>query len=341
MTSTRFLLVVLGVGFALLTACAVTTFVIDPYWIYSERTSWSSNRILDVKMRFAKSVQLIERGPNLLFVGSSTVYRGIDPLDVTQPGIISYNLGISSLRMTEAVEYLRRAIKLAPVRHVVLGLDYFMFNGLKQTEQGFDERLADWSGIVESIGTAVFSWSALHDARSVAMARDYVDRDGIWYRNGYKMTYPRSAKAIEAQLESARRSYREVDCSLSQPYRALEALLDELVEQHIRVQLYLSPVHDRYREVWRESGRLVDVKQWQARIREIARRHKVELWDMSMNNPYLAIPFDNTDSMFLDPSHFDPKMGRLILARLGLAEIPTPASIGSSESRVLIGQRID
>src|SRR5215216_3372894 len=92
----------------LLAAAGVMAFIViaDPYWLISKRTLRADSPVLDTQMRTAKALQLVFREKEVplkvILLGSSTVYRGLNPsvLDYA-PGEV-YNLGISSLRMLEA-----------------------------------------------------------------------------------------------------------------------------------------------------------------------------------------------------------------------------------------------
>ena len=75
-------------GGAALIAGAVATIAVDPYWVFRHSPLWVAwtggvNRLLDVDMRRAKPLQLFTRPAETVLVGSSTVYRGINPAEIT------------------------------------------------------------------------------------------------------------------------------------------------------------------------------------------------------------------------------------------------------------------
>src|SRR3954451_11669127 len=119
----------------------------DPYWVFRRHPPWLAwtggvNRLLDVDMRRGKALQLFMRPAKTVLIGSSTVYRGIDPSDLVDGA--GYNLGLSSL-MADELPAIADLLVARKVRRVVIGLDYFMFTnfpGPPRLKTGLDHRLA-------------------------------------------------------------------------------------------------------------------------------------------------------------------------------------------------------
>src|SRR3954471_4238740 len=137
---------------ALVVSCALSlavgmavTAAGDPYWVFRRHPPWLAwrggvNRFLDLDMRRAKPLQLFVRPAETVLVGSSTVYRGIDPSDLVDGA--GYNLGLSSL-MADELPAIADLLVARKVRRVVIGLDYFMFTnfpGPPRLKTGLDHR---------------------------------------------------------------------------------------------------------------------------------------------------------------------------------------------------------
>ena len=125
---------VVTVGFAI----ALTRYA-DPYWLSDARTLREDSPALDVQMRFSKALQLISREwevpLKVVFIGSSTVYRGLNPAALDYPAGAVYNLGISSLRMQEAKAYVQHLLLFSRPEMVLIGLDFFQFDGRIQRQE--------------------------------------------------------------------------------------------------------------------------------------------------------------------------------------------------------------
>ncbi len=134
-------------GGAALIAGAVATIAVDPYWVFRHSPLWVAwtggvNRLLDVDMRRAKPLQLFTRPAETVLVGSSTVYRGINPADLGGSG--GYNFGVSSL-MADELPAVAALLAARRVGRIAIGLDYFMFTsfpGPPRLEQGLEARAA-------------------------------------------------------------------------------------------------------------------------------------------------------------------------------------------------------
>ena len=118
---------------AVLLLTAAATLWCDPFWVFRAAPPWTrdgmgASRLLDTQMRRVKPLQIANLRPGTLLVGSSVVYRGLDPRDLA-PGLPqpAYNAGFSSLMGEELPVLAALARDVDSIRRVVIGLDYFMF----------------------------------------------------------------------------------------------------------------------------------------------------------------------------------------------------------------------
>ncbi len=289
----------------------------DPYWLWSAEPPWhrqwgGHNRVLDIRHRFAKAIQVVTRRPEVIVIGSSRVYRGID---TEAPDTWhAYNLGISSLRIREARAYVRHAIRWTPAKTIVFGLDYFMFNALRPSEPGFDEDLGDHRFVFRAIPISLFTRMAYKD---VQRARQGVHGgDGYWTYSGFKITNPRSQADVERLLESF---YTDKITITPQEYAAFADILDEVRLADVQLIVYVSPMNTRQVQKMKDEGEYAAFMAWKKRIGTIAREHGLDLYDFSLNNPFYddQIAAGSSPS-WIDTTHYSPVVGAWILRSIGI-----------------------
>jgi hypothetical protein len=316
MNGRRFIALTLSLAAAPLLLLAAFLAWSDPYHVWRAAPPWHYSPALDQKMRFVKSVQFPARAPEIIFLGSSTVYRGIDPADLA-PGARYYNFGISSLRMVEALGYLRYSLQWTRLHRVVLGLDFFMFDANVESESGFDPRLPAAGSGVEFLLTTVLSLTAAVDAYAALTIEPAANHDGEWLANGFKTSSPRSRDVVELNLENARHEFEHFDLG-ERGFSALGDIIALCRAKHVELELYFSPAHRRYLEMIRDVGVGEKYEAWRRRIVDIARREQVPLWDFASDQRLTDSPLAGSSPFFIDANHFSPMIGRAIMRRLNL-----------------------
>ncbi len=335
-TGARTLLTVC-LAFSGATCVAVATFVLhhDPYWVATGEDSGRVRPALDTRTRFSKAVQLVARAPRRVLVGSSTVYRGLDPAMIDDD-VPTYNLGISSLRILEARHYVRHALRFAPVEEVVLGLDFFMFDAKQRTEPGFDPGLGGLDARIDMAFASVWSWHALLDAWRTGNRG--TPTDGVWQHDGHKRSFPRTAESNAALLESAKREYAAMDPTRGPGLADLEALIALCAERAVRLRIFLTPVHASYRAAIAAAGREEDFSRWKAGVLALATGKGVTILDMNLANPTIDSPLTASTRYYIDPSHYSPLVGAAILESLGLRVRPDVMDALAREGLLGIGK---
>lgn len=330
MSPRRFSLIVLA-GFAA-AALAIVVFVgaVDPYWLWRERVGWQFNAAFENRMRFVKSLHVLSRRPSTVLLGSSVVYRGLDPDDVARDDV--YNLGISSLRIREAEAYVRLLVRWTRPRAIVLGVDYFAFDANRTVEPGFDPTLPSAEYALKAGFTAFLSASALRDAWRLAR-RPVEDTDGTWHRNGFKLTRARTSEEVAEQLRMTAVFFSDTRLERAE-LAALERIIEITRAAGVRLVLFIPPYHGSWLRAAASAQPALDFATWADAVGELARRQGAELWDFARANPFAdaAMGMGPESRWYLDPSHFSPALGRWILERIGLPMrnpgAPVPESFG-------------
>lgn len=318
--SRRFL--VLTAFFLALLVAGVAARVIwfDAYWIFRQDPPWraasdGNSRLLDRQTRRAKVLQALTRSYDLALIGSSTVYHGLDPADVTAPAPDRvFNAGISAIIATELPVIAAVVASRSPAR-AVLGLDYYMFSR-PGVPVHLDEALATPSGRLAALMGSVLGRYALADSRLAAVEGG--DDPGAWTRTGYRITPPLPAALTLANDATRRRT--------TAPFRpetlaGLDLALDRLSGTDLTV--YLSPVSDAQRRVLADLGLGDDFERWRdAVMRLCAARSRPALDLTGLGSPYPFDPAAGSTAAWLDNLHYTPLIGRQVLERLGLRRAP-------------------
>lgn len=314
--ATIFVAVVAGV--LLLTGAA--TLWRDPFWVFRATPPWTrdgagASRLLDTQMRRVKPLQIANLRPGTLLVGSSVVYRGLDPRDLTsvlpQP---VYNAGFSSLMADELPVLAALMRDVGSVRRVVIGLDYFMFTRLPPPSPLRPE-VASRLGRTEMRLKLMFNSDTLENLRGGGQQRT---EPGLWRGDGFKTT-PDFDAALTRKVAAA----QDIAAMEYEPRRlaAVDAVLDRL--RGLDIAVYLSPVNGAQLALLEQGGRLREFERWRTDIAVVTGRHGLTLHDLATGHPFDDFdPYKGSSRFWIDNVHFKPEVGRWIFAQLGLASAP-------------------
>ncbi|AWN46196.1 hypothetical protein DK419_07600 [Methylobacterium terrae] len=314
--SRRFLALTAGVLAVLVAGVAGRVIGFDAYWIFREDPPWrqatdGNSRLLDRQTRRAKVLQALTRPYDLALIGSSTVYHGLDPADVTAlaPGRV-FNAGISAIIATELPVIAAIVASRAPAR-AAIGLDYYMFSR-PGVPVHLDESLATPSGRLAALMGSVLGRYALADSRLSAVAGG--DDPGSWTRAGFRVTPPLPA-ALTLENDATRR--RTTAPFRPETLAGLDLALARL--SGLDLTVYLSPVSDAQRRVLADLGLTDDFSRWRdAVMRLCAARGRPALDLTGLGAPYPFDPAKGSTAAWLDNLHYTPLIGRQVLERLGL-----------------------
>lgn len=311
----------LGLALALIVGRVVW---FDAYWLFRESPPWleatgGANRLLDRQTRRAKVLQALTRDYEIAFVGSSTVYHGLDPRDVSPEwkGRV-FNAGISALLADELPTIARVVAARSELRQVVLGLDYYMFSRRGEPAMQLARSLRTDTGRWNTFLGSVISQYALTD--SFLDRVEGGDDPGAWTRDGFRITPPLPPKLTEQNDAIRRRTTTGYHPdTLADLERALAAFGNP------SVTIYLAPVSEAQRRIMTELGLLDDLARWRADAARVAAAHGARFLDLvELGAPYPFDPRKGSSEVWLDNLHYTPVLGRQILERVGLRE-PAPA----------------
>lgn len=302
-------------GTLLLTA--VATLWCDPFWVFRAAPPWThggagASRLLDTQMRRVKPLQIANLRPGTLLVGSSVVYRGLDPRDLA-PGLPqpAYNAGFSSLMAGELPVLAALARDVGSIRRIVIGLDYFMFTRLPPPPP-LRSDLASALGRAEMRLKLMFNSEAPENLQGGGQRRT---EPGLWRGDGFKTT-PDFDAALTRKVAAA----QEIAAMAYEPERlaALDAALGAL--GGLDIAIYLSPVSEAQLTLLERGGRRPEFERWRADVAAVTGRHGLTLHDLATGHPFDDFDPEKGSSRFwVDNVHFKPEVGRWVVAQLGLA----------------------
>ena len=291
----------------------------DPYWVFRDTPPWTrdgvgASRLLDVEMRLIKPLQIARLTPQTLLIGSSVVYRGIDPRDASAEAGQVYNAGFSALMARELPTLAALAIDVGSVKRVVIELDYFMFTAWPPPPP-IDRKLATASGRREALVSVVLNPKAIDNLRGPRPQRM---EPGLWHGDGYKAT-----PDFDAALVGKITREQNIAAMLYQPEALshLEKALDLL--QGRGVTIVLSPMSAAQRQLIADGGRAAELMSWRRDVAALAARRGLPLHDLVSDHPFEDFDPGNASSRYwLDTLHFKPEVGRWLLGRIGLGRHP-------------------
>ena len=301
---------------------AVLTLWRDPYWVFRDNPPWTrdgvgASRLLDVEMRLIKPLQIARLKPQTLLIGSSVVYRGIDPRDASAEAGQVYNAGFSALMARELPVLAALAVDVGSVRRVVIELDYFMFTAWPPPPP-IDRKLATATGRREALVSVVLNPKAIDNLRGPRPLRT---EPGLWHGDGYKATPDFDAALvgrISREQNIAAMTYRPDDLTY------LERALDLL--RGLEVAIVLSPMSAAQRQLVADGARARELAIWRQDIAALAARRGLPFHDFVSDHPFEDFdPGKASSRYWLDTLHFKPEVGRWLLGRIGLGRHPAGA----------------
>jgi hypothetical protein len=309
--------VVLMVG--LLTALTLWR---DPYWVFRDNPPWTregvgASRLLDVEMRLIKPLQIARLKPQTLLIGSSAVYRGLDPRDVSAEAGTAYNAGFSALMARELPTLAALAVDIGSIRRAVIELDYFMFTAWPPPPP-IDRKLATAAGRRGALVSVVLNPKAIDNLRA---SRPLRTEPGLWHANGYKATPDFDAELvgkITREQNIAAMAYRPDDLI------HLDQALDRLKGREVTI--VLSPMSAAQRQLVADGGRAPELAAWRQDVAKLAARRGLPFHDLVSSHPFEDFdPAKASSRYWLDTLHFKPEVGRWLLGRIGLGRHPAGA----------------
>lgn len=335
----------------ILAALAVASVTVDPFWIWQEAPYWVAkndgrNTNLFMRMRFVKSLQVLTRPTDTVFIGPSPLFYAFDMVHVKN-GERAYNFGIDDMRIHELEGFTHHLLRWKKVDTLVVDVEYPTFDERWRTQPGFDPMIARPGYAPEALLSTMFSRDGVEaldmrkeggrtflgavgvskEAALAMPALEFLTADWIynkyhWHYNGFSAMTPASAERVNNLLLMQNKLLDGAVID-DESFAALERTLADANRHGVRkLILCLSPMHEFYLNRIRENGQQADFDAWRARVERIALSHGAAFHDLTV------APFSNDPGLFekgsteywTDAAHFTPKGSEWFLKEIGLYE---------------------
>lgn len=295
----------------------------DPFFVWRADPPWLSaregqNLNLDLRHRLWKPLALARAPAELVLVGSSRVYRGIDPRDITShAGKTIFNFGISSVSLQEMEAIAGLLGSLAPARQVIMGLDEYMFNELgSPPAAAVPPQISDPDWHRQALVRTVLSLEAVRGFVDLWFGKP--SEAGVWRRDGFKSTPPRTPRRTASLYQW--QQFRDTPF-LPERLAALRQVFAAFKAAGLMPLVYLSPISGPMQARLREAGRWQEYQDWRRDVAAIAASFGIVLHDLATDHPFQGYdPQLGSSIDWFDHHHHTPRVGRWILSRLGLRE---------------------
>ncbi len=336
----------------LLSVCMISiicacTLIVDPYGLYDVYKKNGFNLQKEGvrnKIRYVKAIEIALRRPATVLMGSSRVHDGINPdhpLLNQYPPV--YNYGIDMIRIKEVKEYLKHAIQNAPIKRVVLGIDFFMFNAAEKLNPAFDPLLVGKKiSPLDYVYTTLLTRTAVVDSfKTMAINRKSPDRLEF-LPNGY-----RPAKYVFYRLKDYKKLHYYTNwifltkdpCSTpfygiykinDETFNDFEEIISICKNNKIDLMLFITPAHCTLDGEAISAAHLSEnMDNWKRKLMKICSDHHTILWDFSGYNSITTEEVKSPMKYYWDSSHFSELASDYILKRMYHISDPNiPADFG-------------
>jgi len=325
--------------------------LIDPYALYGGPTIEGINAnkpAFSSHLRLSKAAAIRQQKPHAIVLGTSRGEYGIDPEHPGWKESPVYNLSLSSANLYEAFRYLQHAQAIQPLQQVVLMLDFFMFNPVKNpNEADFTEELLATSfegkpqknDLTDQLATLA-SLDAITASIETVIRQHKMD-GSLYLANGMQeptlnaLNISKSGGHHKAFLSNEKgyfnSHYDQFSFKTKQrdSWRIYRKLLLLAQQQGIDLTIVISPSHARQFETIAAKGIWETFEQWKRQLVVLNESVAAEqgkrpfaLWDFSGYNHYTTEavpPLGDTKAQmqwYWESSHYKKELGDLVLDRM-------------------------
>ncbi|HEY9647433.1 MAG TPA: hypothetical protein V6C88_13730 [Chroococcidiopsis sp.] len=309
---------------------------IDPYGAFNSPAIAGINQAKPEKFKqdmLVKAIEVTQKHPDLILLGSSRVQWGIDP---HYPGFSEarspYNLALQGVNMGEMRHYFDHALTNQPaLKQVIIGLDELMFSEFNVDRPGFEpSRLSqrflpvqDWLNMTLSIDALQASQRTLETNRDRPSAVDVgefrvappIFVDGMLALSHSEPNPPSAAEFISNlsnRLRPDRSDGRYSDYRVAaEQMDHFRYIVETCRQRGIELKVFISPEHAMLFDAMNHYRFGSDIEQWKRELVKIT-----PVWDFSGYNSITTETPRRQMTYYLDSSHYSPTTGRLILDRM-------------------------
>ena len=358
----RWIIKALFLTLGVMLAPAAFIAIVDPYSIYELVTIRGFNENKTEAFRrtpMVKAHQVYKIKPRTIVLGASPADYGIDMNDPAWPEETAprYNYAIGGNNLRETLAVLKYAHSVAPLKEVIIGLDFFSFN-IHRANRAFMKKGFGYEkqNIIKEKLETLFSVDAIKDSFLTVIKQGnagrreydistgkrnlYTMEEGIKNLGGQRIVMFHSTGYSYPNLLAAgpKSSYGFVKKNGESIFEIYREIISFAYENDIDLKLFISPQHIIVLEMLKVGDFWSWFEYWKKSLAFIAREEAARfskepfpVWDFASVNEFTteSLPDHNIRQAvmqnFLDSYHYTPKFGGFILTVLyGTAEKKIP-----------------
>lgn len=327
MSPLRYLIIVFVLTALGLAVTAGFNMLADPYGFYrpQDRSIFPVKPAMSDHEAMAKRKIIAHTRPQTVILGSSRADYGIDPSHPAfeQP---AYNAALKGIAMPELKAMIAHSLRHG-AKHLVIGLDFFMFNAAMAPLPGFFAAgpapvpiSLSLSTLQDSLRTVAAQF--LPHQADIAVSGQH--GSGLLDRQAARQGHAAMFKDQEAVYLSRiyfpvpHRRFLFENGTGRDTWRDFEAGLALIQNSNARLTLFIAPVHARMLVLIRQSGLFSLYRDWKLRLAATAARHGYTVTDFTGLHPVAVelLPADKSGTMryFWGGSHYKPVIGNAIVS---------------------------
>ena len=316
-----------------LAAIAAINAIVDPINIFRLVSIPNVNQekpLIDIQdMSRTKAVEMLQDDYDLLLLGNSRVFWGIDPARPAFGDRKAYNAGLTSASIYQVKQIFDYAIEHMNLKTVVIGLNITLFDAHRPwvlPNQAFNSSpFLNANLILANIGsllskdTLLYSWNTVQYNRRHQTFDKYTSQGFLnpEFEDIHRtQNFRKLANKMEKGNYQLRLTYsRETVAFLKDIIATCEA-------ENIELKLFIEPTHE-VMQAWLEKSKNIETfNKWRQLLTLITdnRSEDIELWDFTGENYVNSEKIPETDEIemkwYLDPIHYTHFAGDLIMTRL-------------------------
>jgi len=334
----KFNLRVLAGFFGLVLIAAGANGLVDPVNMFDavkiEGMNANKTRVADPTLRRWKAAELTRNEYQVIYMGSSRTYLGLDPARGFMGSSSVYNAGAGGANFYETYQIFKFIRQTQHPRAIVLGIDFSAFNARKTVSGDFGlslfaetktktylNYLVSWDMLKLSVKTVEDNLMDRRETHLTPLGFRDLDKQ---YMN---LPFPHHRHTAWSLRRYLRRDELYGDYLYSPERMAmLEQFIDACREDGIELYIFTSPIHAAFHEAMRVVGITYEYESWK---RDLARlvdeknrqypEQRLAIWDFTGYNSVNTedIPPESDPSIRMryqwDGVHFSVLVGTWIL----------------------------
>lgn len=356
---TKYLAVFLSAGFAIVIVAGAFNYLTNPFGLFNSPLDLKKTQAYS-RGRILKAHQPLEQKLDALLVGNSRVELGLSPSHPALKALSTYNIGLPGADISMQSHYAFNVIKNQTIKDLVMSVDFvdFLFTDgtpYRHPPSTYTVRLKNildigpndqymWHKIKDK-SAALFSLDALTSSFTTILSQNsqlsYMQKDGKMHEGeffrvveneGINILFKQKRQNLRAKFEKSDWLVVNPETRSSLHFKNFKSFISEAIKKKINLSLFISPLHESYIEILRETDKLDLFNEWKIllvqHLQEINFFQSGQLWDFSVASEFTSEALPKQDkkgiymSWYWEPAHYRSALGDKILDTLLLAKNP-------------------